>query len=219
MNKLLLHPVTKPLVFLLCLVPFAWLVYGALADALGANPAEALVRSTGDWTLRFICIVLAVTPLRVISGWNGLARFRRMFGLYVYFYVVLHLFCYSWFDMGLDIGEIAKDIARRPFILVGFAAFVLLTPLAATSFNKAIKALGAKRWQMLHKLVYLIAGLGLLHFFWMRAGKNNFNEVFVYAGIIGALLLWRVWYAVVGKKRKQAQGLAAAQARKARPTT
>lgn len=214
MNKILLHPAAKPLVFLLCLGPFAWLLYGALADALGANPAEALVRSTGDWTLRFICIVLAVTPLRVISGWNGLARYRRMLGLFVYFYVVLHLFCYSWFDMGLDIGEIAKDIAKRPFILVGFAAFVLLTPLAATSFNKAIKTLGAKRWQALHKLVYLIAGLGLLHFFWMRAGKNNFNEVFIYVGIIGILLGWRVWYYFIGKKKKQAAALAAAQNRR-----
>ena len=216
MNKILLHPAVKPLVFLLCLGPFAWLLYGALADALGANPAEALVRSTGDWTLRFVCIVLAVTPLRVISGWNGLARYRRMAGLFVYFYVVLHLFCYSWFDMGLDIGEIAKDIAKRPFILVGFAAFVLLTPLAATSFNKAIKTLGAKRWQALHKLVYLISGLGLLHFFWMRAGKNNFNEVFIYAGIIGVLLAWRVWYYFFGKKRKQAAALAAAAAARAR---
>jgi sulfoxide reductase heme-binding subunit YedZ len=214
MNKILLHPAAKPLVFLLCLGPFAWLLYGALADALGANPAEALVRSTGDWTLRFICIVLAVTPLRVLSGWNGLARYRRMLGLFAYFYVVLHLFCYSWFDMGLDIGEIAKDIAKRPFILVGFAAFVLLTPLAATSFNKAIKTLGAKRWQALHKLVYLIAGLGLLHFFWMRAGKNNFNEVFIYVGIIGVLLGWRVWYYFIGKKKKQAAALAAAQNRR-----
>ncbi|WPB57571.1 protein-methionine-sulfoxide reductase heme-binding subunit MsrQ [Xylophilus sp. GOD-11R] len=205
MNKILLHPATKPLIFLLCLGPFAWLAYGALADALGANPAEALVRSTGDWTLRFLCIVLAVTPLRVMSGWNGLARLRRMLGLYVYFYVVLHLLCYAWFDMGFDIGEVLRDIAKRPFILVGFAAFVLLTPLAATSFNRAIKALGARRWQALHKLVYLIAGLGLLHFFWMRAGKNNFAEVFVYAAIIAVLLLWRVWYAFAGKKRKQAQ--------------
>jgi sulfoxide reductase heme-binding subunit YedZ len=97
------------------------------------------------------------------------------------------------FDMGFDIPEIAKDIAKRPFILVGFSAFVLLTPLAATSFNRAIKALGAKRWQALHKLVYVIAGLGLLHFFWMRAGKNNFAEVFIYAGIIAVLLGWRVW--------------------------
>jgi sulfoxide reductase heme-binding subunit YedZ len=124
---------------------------------------------------------------------NGLARFRRMLGLFAYFYVVVHLLSYSLFDMGFDIPEIAKDIAKRPFILVGFTAFVLLTPLAATSFNRAIKALGAKRWQTLHKLVYVIAGLGLLHFFWMRAGKNDFAEVFVYAAIIAMLLGWRVW--------------------------
>ncbi|RST53737.1 sulfite oxidase heme-binding subunit YedZ [Variovorax sp. MHTC-1] len=200
MNKLLMHPAAKPLVFVLCLVPFAWLVYGAFTDGLGANPAEYLIRSTGDWTLRFICIVLAVTPLRVIAKTNALARFRRMLGLFAYFYVVLHLLSYSWFDMGFDIPEIAKDIAKRPFILVGFTAFVLLTPLAATSFNRAIKALGAKRWQALHKLVYVIAGLGLLHFFWMRAGKNDFAEVFVYAAIIAVLLSWRVWN-FVSKKR------------------
>jgi len=193
MNKLLLHPAAKPLVFLLCLLPFAWMVYGAFTDGLGANPAEYLIRSNGDWTLRFLCIVLAVTPLRVMTKLNGLARFRRMLGLFAYFYVVLHLLSYSWFDMGFDVPDIAKDIAKRPFILVGFAAFVLLTPLAATSFNRAIKALGARRWQLLHKLVYVIAGLGLLHFFWMRAGKNNFAEVFVYAAIIAVLLGWRVW--------------------------
>ena len=193
MNKLLLHPAAKPLVFLLCLLPFAWMVYGAFTDGLGANPAEYLIRSNGDWTLRFLCIVLAVTPLRVMTKLNGLARFRRMLGLFAYFYVVLHLLSYSWFDMGFDVPDIAKDIAKRPFILVGFAAFVLLTPLAATSFNRAIKAMGARRWQLLHKLVYVIAGLGLLHFFWMRAGKNNFAEVFVYAAIIAVLLGWRVW--------------------------
>ena len=193
MNKLLLHPTAKPAVFVLCLLPFAWLAWGAFTDALGANPAEYLIRSTGDWTLRFICIVLAVTPLRVMTKTNALARFRRMLGLFAYFYVVVHLLSYSLFDMGFDIPEIAKDIAKRPFILVGFTAFVLLTPLAATSFNRAIKALGAKRWQTLHKLVYGIAGLGLLHFFWMRAGKNNFAEVFVYAAIVATLLGWRVW--------------------------
>ena len=136
--------------------------------------------------------MLAVTPLRTLTNTSGLARFRRMLGLYVYFYVVLHLLSYSWFDMGFDVPDIAKDIAKRPFILVGFLAFVLLTPLAATSSNRAIKALGAKRWQTLHKLVYGIAGLGLLHFFWMRAGKNNFAEVGVYAAIIAVLLGWRV---------------------------
>lgn len=201
--------VGKPAVFLLCSLPFLWLVYGAFTDGLGANPAEYLIRSTGDWTLRFICIVLAVTPFRVTFKLTGLARYRRMLGLFVYFYVVVHLLSYSWFDMGFDIGEIAKDIAKRNFILVGFAAFVLLTPLAATSFNRAIKALGAKRWQRLHKLVYLIAGLGLLHFFWMRAGKNNFSEVFIYAGIVAALMLWRVWDAM-RKSRLQKQKAAGA---------
>ncbi|MDM0088381.1 MULTISPECIES: protein-methionine-sulfoxide reductase heme-binding subunit MsrQ [unclassified Variovorax] len=213
MNKLLLHKAAKPLVFLLCLLPFAWLVFGAVTDGLGANPAEYLIRSTGDWTLRFLCIVLAVTPLRVSLKLTGLARYRRMLGLFAYFYVAVHLLSYSWFDMGFEVGDIARDIAKRPFILVGFAAFVLLTPLAATSFNRAIKALGAKRWQRLHKLVYLIAGLGLLHFFWMRAGKNNFAEVFVYAGIVAALLAWRVWHFVRQKKQKPAAARAPAVAR------
>lgn len=193
MKKILLHPAAKPVVFITCLLPFAWLCFGVLTNQLGANPAEALIRATGDWTLRFLCIVLAVTPLRVISHTPALARFRRMLGLFVYFYVLLHLLSYSWFDMGFDLADIVKDIIKRPFILVGFSAFLLLTPLAATSFNAAIRKLGTKRWQMLHKLEYLIAGLGLLHFFWMRSGKNNFAEVFVYAGVIAVLLGWRLW--------------------------
>ncbi len=199
-NKLLLHPVAKPLLFGLCLLPLAWLFYGAATNGLGANPQEALIRATGDWTLRFLCIVLAVTPLRVVSGTPALARFRRMLGLFVYFYAVVHLLSYSGFDMGFDVPEIVADIVKRPFILVGFSAWLLLTPLALTSFNRAIKALGAKRWQWLHKLVYGVAGLAVLHFFWMRAGKNNFAEVFVYAGILGALLGWRFWQ-FLSKKR------------------
>ena len=194
-KKLLLRPVAKPLVFIASLLPFAWLLYAAITNQLGANPAEALIRATGDWTLRFLCIVLAVTPLRVLTHTPQLARFRRMLGLFMYFYAVCHLLSYSWFDMGFDVPDIAKDIAKRPFILVGFSAIVLLTPLALTSFNRAIKFLGAKRWQTLHKLVYAIAGLGILHFFWMRAGKNNFAEVFVYAGILSLLLGWRVVHA------------------------
>ena len=193
MNKLLLHPAAKPLLFALSLLPFIWLVYAAFSNQLGANPAEALERSLGDWTLRFLCLVLAVTPLRVAFKLPALARMRRMLGLFVYFYVSLHLLAYAWFDMGFEVIDIAKDIAKRPFILVGFAAFVLLTPLDATSFNRAIKALGARRWQLLHKLVYFVAGLGLLHFFWMRAGKNNFVEVGVYAVILGVLLGWRLF--------------------------
>lgn len=191
-QKALLHPAAKPVLFLLALLPLAWLVYGVVTNNLGANPAEYLIRSTGDWTLRFLCITLAVTPLRVITGTPALARFRRMLGLFVYFYAVLHLLSYSWFDMGFDVAEIAKDIAKRPFILVGFTAFLLLTPLAATSFNRAVKALGAKRWQALHKLVYLIACLGILHFFWMRSGKQDFAEVAVYAAILATLLGWRL---------------------------
>jgi methionine sulfoxide reductase heme-binding subunit len=201
-QKALLHPAAKPVLFALCLLPFAWLFYSALTNNLGANPAEALIRATGDWTLRFVCIVLTVTPLRVITKTPMLARFRRMLGLFAYFYVVVHLLSYSWFDMGFDVPDIAKDIAKRPFILVGFASFLLLTPLAATSFNAAIKALGAKRWQTLHKLVYVIACLALLHFFWMRAGKNNFAEVFVYAAVIAVLLGWRLQQ-FLKKKRLQ----------------
>jgi sulfoxide reductase heme-binding subunit YedZ len=204
--SLLLHPAAKPILFLLALLPFSWLFYGAATDQLGANPAEHLIRATGDWTLRFLCLTLAVTPLRVITATPALARFRRMLGLFVYFYVVLHLLSYSWFDMGFDVADIAKDIAKRPFILVGFSAFVLLTPLAASSFNRAVKAMGARRWQALHKLVYVIAGLGLLHFFWMRAGKRNFAEVAVYAAIIAILLGWRLAQFLRKKRPKPAPG-------------
>lgn len=200
MRKILLHPAAKAVVFVLCLLPLAWLVYAAVANQLGANPAEALIRATGDWTLRALCLVLAVTPLRVITSTPPLARFRRMLGLFVFFYGVLHLLSYSWFDMGFDLAEIVRDIAKRPFILVGSLALLLLAVLSATSFNRAIKALGGKRWQALHRAVYAVAGLAILHFFWMRAGKNNFGEVAVYAAILAALLGWRVWRALIQRK-------------------
>ena len=193
MRKILLHPAAKPLVFVLCLLPLAWLVYAAAFNALGANPAEALIRATGDWTLRALCLVLAITPLRVLTATPQLARFRRMLGLFVFFYGLLHLLSYAWFDMGLEFADIVRDIIKRPFILVGSLALLLLGLLAATSFNRAIKAMGGKRWQALHRSVYAVAGLALLHFFWMRAGKNDFEEVAVYAAILGALLGWRAW--------------------------
>ena len=192
MRKLLLHPAAKPLVFVLCLLPLVWLVVAAATNQLGANPAEALIRATGDWTLRALCLVLAVTPLRVLTATPQLARFRRMLGLFVFFYGLLHLLSYSWFDMGFDVADILRDIAKRPFILVGSLTLLLLALLAGTSFNRAIKALGARRWQALHRTVYAVAGLAILHFFWMRAGKNDFGEVAVYAAILGALLGWRV---------------------------
>ncbi len=185
----------KPLLFLAALLPFAWLLWGALTQNLGPNPAEALIRSTGDWTLRFLCLVLAVTPLRVMSRTPALARLRRMLGLFVYFYAVLHMLCYAWLDMEFVVADIVRDIVKRPFILVGFLSLVLLTALAATSFNRAIRFLGARRWQWLHRLVYLVAGLAVLHFFWMRAGKNDFAEVAVYGAILAVLLAWRVLHA------------------------
>ena len=192
LTKALLHPAAKPLLFVLALLPVAHLFYGALANTLGANPAEALIRGTGDWTLRLLCATLAVTPLRQWTGQHALARFRRMLGLFTFFYACLHLLAYGWLDMGFVLADIARDIAKRPFILVGFSASLLMLPLAATSFNRAIKALGAQRWQQLHRLVYLVVLLGLLHFFWMRAGKNDFAEWSVYAVIVAVLLGWRL---------------------------
>ena len=189
----------KPVLWLLCLIPCAWLVWGAAHDALGANPAEYLIRSTGDWTLRLLCVTLSVTPIRVVFRLPELAKLRRMLGLFTYFYAVLHQLCYSWLDMGFEWSDVLADIAKRPFILVGFSAFVLLTLLALTSFNRAIRWLGAKRWQSLHRLVYGVAVLAVLHFFWMRAGKSNFAEVFVYASVLSVLLLYRL-RGVVGSR-------------------
>jgi sulfoxide reductase heme-binding subunit YedZ len=191
-RSLWLHPAAKPLLFLACLGPLAWLISAAFNDQLGANPAEALIRGLGDWSLRLLWLTLAITPLREWTGLVALARFRRMLGLFAAFYVSLHLLAYGWLDMGLDLGDIAKDIAKRPFILVGFLAWLLLLPLAATSVNRAIKALGAARWKRLHRTVYAISLLAMLHFFWMKAGKHNFGEPLVYAGVLAVLLGWRL---------------------------
>lgn len=196
MNKLLLHPAAKPLLFALLLVPFGQLLYGAIANTLGANPAEALIRGTGDWVLRGLCLTLAITPLRELTGWSALARLRRMVGNFTFFYGVLHFLSYAWLDMGLDLAAIIKDIPKRPFVLVGTLALLLMAPLAATSFNRVIKAMGATRWKRLHRAVYAIVLLGLLHFFWMRAAKHNFGEWAVYATLVTLLLGWRVWKAV-----------------------
>ena len=193
LTRALLHPAAKVALFVLCLAPLGWLVYGAAANRLGANPAEALIRGLGDWTLRGLWLTLAITPLRELTGLGALARFRRMLGVFSFSYATLHLLAYGWLDQGLDLGVIATDIAKRPFILMGFTAWALMLPLFATSFNKAIKALGAKRWQALHKLVYAIAVIALLHFVWMRAGKHNFAEPAVYGVILAALLGWRLW--------------------------
>jgi sulfoxide reductase heme-binding subunit YedZ len=204
MKKLLLHPAAKALLFTLALLPFARLLYGAFADTLGPNPAEALIRGTGDWVLRFLCVTLAITPLREITGWSALARLRRTAGLFAFFYAAVHFMCYAWLDMSLVWDDIVRDIPKRPFILVGTLALLLMVPLAATSFNRAIKALGAARWKALHKLVYATVLLGLLHFFWMRAAKHNFGEWAIYAVIVALLLGWRLRKPVRGYFTKMA---------------
>ena len=174
------------------LLPLAWLVWRTLTDQLGANPAETLIRATGDWTLRGLCLTLAITPLRVLLGWPELLRFRRLLGLLTFGYACLHLLCYTGFDMGFEWADIARDIPKRPFVLVGALAFALLLPLAATSWNGAMRRMGARRWQALHRSVYAVAVLAILHFWWMRSGKRNFTEVWVYGLILAGLLGWRM---------------------------
>ena len=182
------------------LLPFAFLVLGIFQETLGPNPAEYLIRSTGELALRMLCLTLLITPLRVQFTLPELARFRRGLGLLTFFYAFAHAMCYSLLDMELAWDDIAKDVIKRPFILVGALSFVLLSLLASTSFNRAIKALGAQRWRNLHRTVYVIAGLAILHFFWMRSGKKNYQEVMVYAAILGLLLGWRVWHAWQNRK-------------------
>ncbi len=182
----------KPFVFLLALAPLGYLLFALLTDALGANPAEALLRGTGLWTLRMLCVLLLVSPLREMTGWAGLARLRRMLGLFVFFYALVHFVAYVWLDQSGLWDDILLDIPKRPFILVGLLALMLLLPLALTSFNAAIRWLGAARWRSLHRAVYGVALLAILHFFWMRAGKRDFDQVAVYAVIMGVLLAWRL---------------------------
>ncbi|WP_173678619.1 protein-methionine-sulfoxide reductase heme-binding subunit MsrQ [Burkholderia singularis] len=181
----------KVAVFAASLYPLARIVFFGATGQLGANPIEFITRSTGLWTLVFLCITLAVTPLRRLTGVNALLRLRRMLGLYAFFYAALHFTTYIWFDKWFDLMEIAKDIVKRPFITVGFAAFVLLIPLAATSPRAAARRLG-RHWQTLHRAIYLIASFGILHFWWMKAGKHDLALPKLYGAIVVALLGWRL---------------------------
>lgn len=187
--------VFKGVFFAVSLLPFARLVWLTFTDGLGANPVEFLTRSSGTWTLVFLCIALAVTPLRRWSGWNWLARTRRMFGLFAFFYAACHFTTYLWFDQGFDVDAMLKDVLKRPFITAGFAAFVLLVPLAATSFDAAARWLGGLRWRRLHQSVYLIGPIGVLHYWWHKAGKNDLFQPRIYAAVVALLLLVRVYYA------------------------
>ncbi|MEY3524532.1 MAG: hypothetical protein RIR92_597 [Pseudomonadota bacterium] len=183
-------------------MPLFGLVWALFQDALGANPAEALSRATGDWTLRLLCLVLAISPLRYVLRAPALLRFRRSTGVACFMYAVLHLLCYVWFDQNFEINEIAKDLVKRPFIWLGMLGFVFMLPLALTSFNAAVRWLGGKRWQQLHRLVYLLPVFALLHFYWMRAGKNDFDEVYVYTAVFMVWLLARLWVAKLQPNKK-----------------
>lgn len=187
----------KTALFISALLPFARLVLFTFTDRLGANPIEFITRNTGDWTLYFLCITLSVTPLRRLSGANWLIRLRRMIGLFAFFYATLHFTTFLWFDHFFDIDEMWKDVMKRPFITVGFTAFVLLTPLAVTSTNGMVRRLGGKRWQWLHRLIYVIAPLGILHFWWMKASKNDFAQPILFGSIVALLLLLRVYWNVI----------------------
>jgi sulfoxide reductase heme-binding subunit YedZ len=177
----------KVAVFLLSLLPFGRMVWLSATGQL-VEPLEFITRGTGDWTLYFLCITLALTPLRRLAKWNWLVKLRRMLGLFVFFYAALHFTTFLWFDHFFDLSEMWRDVLKRPFIMVGFIAFVLLIPLACTSSNAMVRRLGGKRWQWLHRLVYVIAPLAILHFWWMKAGKNNFTQPILF-GVIVALLL------------------------------
>ena len=185
---------TKAAVFALALVPFARLIYLVLTNAL-VEPLQFITRSTGDWTLYFLCITLAVTPLRRFSKWNWLLKLRRMLGLFAFFYALLHFTTFLWFDHFFDVADMLRDVAKRPFILVGFTAFVLLIPLAVTSTNAMVRRLGGKRWQWLHRLIYVIVPLGVLHFWWMKAAKHDLNQPMLFVAVVTVLLALRVWWA------------------------
>lgn len=184
----------KVLVWLLALLPFLRLLYLGATSQFGANPLEFVTRSTGTWTLVMLCVTLAITPLRKLTGWHWLLRLRRMLGLFTFFYAVQHFMLWLAVDRGFDVAYMIKDIGKRPFITVGFAAFVLMVPLAATSFNAAVRWMGGRRWQALHRAVYGIAVLAILHYWWHKAVKNDFGEVSIYAAVVFVLLAMRVWW-------------------------
>lgn len=183
----------KVLIFVLALLPVGRLVWLTLSNQL-VEPLQFITRATGDWTLYFLCITLLVTPLRRFSKWNWLIKLRRMLGLYAFFYGLLHFLTFLWFDHFFDFEEMWEDVLKRPFITVGFIAFVLLIPLAATSANVMIRLLGGKRWQWLHRLIYIIAPLGILHFWWMKAAKHDFARPITFGLIVAALLLLRAYW-------------------------
>ncbi|TDJ67656.1 MAG: sulfoxide reductase heme-binding subunit YedZ [Proteobacteria bacterium] len=194
--------VAKPVLFVLCLVPLAWLVWDGVTNNLGANPVETVRRYTGDWTLRFLFIALTVTPLRRLTGWHVVIRLRRMLGLFAFFYACLHFVSYIWLDQFFMWDAIIEDILDRPYITVGVASFLLLIPLAVTSTNGMVRRLGGRRWQRLHQLVYVIAVLGVIHFLWLV--KSDISEPVIYGAILALLLGFRLFWHLRGRSRQPA---------------
>jgi methionine sulfoxide reductase heme-binding subunit len=193
--------VLKPVVFLGCLAPFLWLAYGAVAGDLGANPVETITNQTGIWTLRLLVATIAITPIRWATKWNPIISFRRMIGLFAFFYATVHFLIYFILDRSLMLDGLWEDILLRPYITVGFAAFVLMMPLALTSTRGWIRRLGGQRWNLLHKLVYVSSVLGALHYIWKV--KLDVTNPVVYAAIIAALLGWRVVKAIGKREARQ----------------
>ncbi len=181
----------KIVLFALCLTPLGLLLWRGTHDGLGANPIEFITHATGDWTLRFLVLTLAVTPLRKLLGKPQLVRFRRMLGLFAFFYACLHFLTYVWLDKFFDVSEMLKDVAKRPFITAGFTAFVLLIPLALTSTAGSIRRLGGRRWQALHRLIYVSAAAAVVHYYWLV--KSDIRLPVFYGVLVGLLLLWRVF--------------------------
>ena len=200
--------VFKPAVFVLALMPLVWLAWGAWQEELGANPIETITRSLGEWTLRFLLLTLLISPLRRATGWVQGVRLRRMLGLFAFFYGTLHLFSYLWLDQFYDWGEIWKDILKRPFITVGMLAFLLMTPLALTSFKKAMRKLG-RNWQRLHTLIYPLTMLGVLHFWWLAESKSRLAMPLLYSVLLAILLGERVfrWLQKKGAWRLELPGM------------
>lgn len=191
----------KVVVFLAALIPLGHMLSGILMERLGANPLEYLTRYSGDWALYFLMMTLAVTPLRKLLQQPWLLRFRRMLGLYTFFYAALHFLMFFWFDHFFDLQEMWADVLKRPFIAVGLIAFCALLPLAVTSHNGMIRRMGGKAWQRLHQLIYVIAPLAVLHYYWMKAGKHDLTRPYLFASLVAALLLYRV----IAKWRERAE--------------
>jgi sulfoxide reductase heme-binding subunit YedZ len=181
----------KPAIFLLALLPLGRLIWLGNAQDLGANPIEFITRSMGTWTLVFLCLSLAMTPARMLTGWTGFIRLRRMLGLFCFFYATVHFLIWLWLDHNFSLAAMWQDVLERPYITFGFIAFVLLIPLALTSNHWAQRKLG-RRWSQLHRLIYAIAVLAILHYWWHKAGKSDYETVSIYLGIIVVLLLLRL---------------------------